>query len=61
MRAGTIDVATGTKISGDTLIGELTASNTILLPIPLDPHGRWGLMFEKLPIPQPAQGETRIP
>ena len=46
MRAGTTDGATGSKISGDTLIGELIANNTILLPIPLDPHGRWGPMFE---------------
>ena len=46
MRAGTTDGATGSKISGDALIGELIAGNTILLPISLDPHGRWGPMFE---------------
>jgi len=44
MRGGTIDAATDVKISGDILIGELLHSKTILIPMPIDPHGKWGPM-----------------
>ena len=33
-------------IHGDTIIGELLSQNMILLPIAIDPHGRWGPMTE---------------
>jgi hypothetical protein len=33
-------------IHGDTIIGELLDQNMILLPIAIDPHGRWGPMTE---------------
>ena len=47
MRQGTIDTATEDKIAGDTLIRELLCCNTILIPMPIDPHGKWGPMFDR--------------
>lgn len=61
MCAGTIDGATGSKISGDTLIVELIVSNTILLSIPLDPYGRWGPMFENFLFHNPPKERLDFP
>mmetsp|Transcript_18973 Transcript_18973/g.34190 ORF Transcript_18973/g.34190 Transcript_18973/m.34190 type:complete len:1170 (+) Transcript_18973:5063-8572(+) len=47
MRNGTTDAATDDKIRGDVLIGELIRKRIILLPMPIDPHGRWGPMFDQ--------------
>jgi len=47
MRAGTTDAATEDKIHGDVLIGELIQRRIILLPMPIDPHGKWGPMFDQ--------------
>ena len=44
---GTIDAATKDKISGDILIGELLQHKLILLPMPIDPHGKWGPMLDQ--------------
>ena len=33
-------------IHGDTVIGELLSQNMVLIPIAIDPHGRWGPMTE---------------
>ena len=46
MRGGTTNAATDDKIRGDVLIGELIRKKIILLPMPIDPHGRWGPMFD---------------
>ena len=61
MRTGTTNVATGSKIPGDALIGELIASNTILLPIPLDPHSRWGPIFENFLFHNPPMEGLEFP
>ena len=37
----------GDKIHGDVLIGELVQRKIILLPMPIDPHGKWGPMFDQ--------------
>ena len=47
MRNGTTDAATDDKIRGDILIGELIQKRIILLPMPIDPHGQWGPMFNQ--------------
>ena len=47
MQQGTSDAATEDKVSGDTLIGELLRRKTILIPMPIDPHGKWGPMFDR--------------
>jgi len=47
MRQGTSDAATENRVSGDTLIGELLLRKTILIPMPIDPHGKWGPMFDR--------------
>jgi len=46
MRQGTIDTGTEDNIAGNTLIRELLHRKTILIPTPIDPHGKWGPMFD---------------
>ncbi len=41
------DSAEQNLIHGDTVIGDLLSQNMILLPIPIDPHRRWGPITEK--------------
>jgi hypothetical protein len=40
------DSADHNVIHGDTVIGDLLSQNMILLPIAIDPHGRWGPITE---------------
>jgi len=47
MRGGTTDAVTANKMHGDVLIGELIQRKIILLPMPIDLHGKWGLMFDQ--------------
>ena len=46
MRQGTSDVVTEGKIPGDKLIGEIILRKIFLIPMLIDPHGKWGPMFD---------------
>ena len=45
-RADRVDSVNKKKISGDRVIGWLIRSERVLLPWAIDPHGRWGPIFE---------------
>ena len=46
-RTGDVDPATGLRISGDKVMGGILAANTVMFPVAIDPHGRWGPIYHR--------------
>ena len=45
-RDGSEDATTGASLPGEEIIEELLQKMIILFPIVIDPHGKWGPMFD---------------
>ena len=47
MRAAEKTLESSPKIPGEAIMGELVRANVVLLPLAVDPLGKWGLMIDR--------------
>ena len=49
------------KIPGERIMGELVQANIVLLPLAIDPLGKWGPMMDRFLFGADARAEFSIP